>query len=295
MYHRLLTGVAAACLLLIGVSIAGAQERTPETTPAPAPDTLLDERGVNIFPLEAVTDTAPNLQDVSATSARLNFVSTLPLGCILVYGETTDFGNATQDPGMSGATMIDHNPVMRDLQPDTTYYYRLQGSDVQGNFYTSEIFTFTTPPQSDDTSANLLSPENGAKIVAVSSNFGNQPNTGSTWGADNAFDDDPNTVWSTNGDGDDAFVEVRLGQRSQINQIEFWTRTMSNDTAQIFSFQVVTDDGTVYGPFDLSDPQQPYTFDVDFSAETLRFEALETNGGNTGAVSIAAYGEPVSE
>lgn len=196
---------------------------------------------------------------------------------------------------MSGVTMIDHNPVMRDLQPETTYYYRMQGSDAEGNFYTSEIFTFTTPPQSDNTSANLLSPDNGAEIIDVSSNFGGQPNAGSTWGADNAFDDDPNTAWSTDGDGADAFVEVRLGQRSQINQLEFWTRTMSNNTAQIFSFQVVTEDGTVHGPFELPDPEQPYTFDVDFTAETLRFEAVETNGGNTGAVSIAAYGEPVDE
>jgi hypothetical protein len=293
--QRLIILLLSGFALFAGTLLVPAQEATPETTPAPSPETLLDERGVNVFPLEAVTETAPNLQDVTATSARVNFIGTIPLGCILVYGETTDFGNATQDPRMSGATMIDHNPVMRDLQPETTYYYRLQGSDVQGNFYTSEIFTFTTPPQSDETSANLLSPQNGAEIVAVSSNFGNQPNTGSTWGADNAFDDDPNTAWSTDGDGDEAFVEVRLGQRSQINQIEFWTRTMSNDTAQIFSFRVIADDGTAYGPFELPDPQQPYTFDVDFTAESLRFEAVETNGGNTGAVSIAAYGEPVSE
>jgi hypothetical protein len=86
---------------------------------------------------------------------------------------------------------------------------------------------------------------------------------------------------------------VQLGARSQINTIRFWTRTMSNDTAQIFSFTVTTETGDVYGTFELPDPEQSYEFEVDFVAETLRFDVVESNGGNTGVVDVAVYGDPL--
>ena len=35
-----------------------------------------------------------------------------------------------------------------------------------------------------------------------------------------------------------------------------------------------------------------HTFEVEFTARTLRFDAADTNGGNTGAVEIAVYGTP---
>jgi hypothetical protein len=254
---------------------------------------LLEKVDVHVYPLKVITESDVTIHDLLPTSARINWVGTVPIGCLLLYGETRDFGNATIDPNMSGAATIDHNPVMTNLKPETTYYFRLQGSDEAGNFYSSEIYTLTTPPQSDEVSDNLLHPSRGAVVVDVSSNWNNQPTEGSTWGAANAFDDNPNTAWSSNGDGNDAFVEVQLGQRSHIEQISFWTRTMSDDTAQIFAFQVVTDSGEMFGPFELPDPDEPYEFDVDFEAEMLRFEVVDSNGGNTGAVEIAAFGEPL--
>jgi hypothetical protein len=68
---------------------------------------------------------------------------------------------------------------------------------------------------------------------------------------------------------------------------------MTNDTAQIFSFTVTTETGETFGPFDLDDASSLYEFDVDFAASSLRFDAVETNGGNTGFVDIYAFGEPL--
>ena len=278
--------------LIVGWAVA--QDSAPDE-PLSDEETLalLADTGVQVYSLDVVTASPVTIHDLSATSARVNWVGTIPIGCLLLFGETTDFGSATIDPNMGEPVTIDHNPVMTGLQPETQYYYRLQGSDAAGNFYVSEIYTFTTPAQSDTVSDNLLSPTRGAEIIAVSSNWNNQPNEGSTWGVVNAFDDDPNTAWSSNGDGNDAFVEVRLGQRTQIDTIAFWTRTMSNDTAQVYSFTVTTDSGEVFGPFELPDPDQPYEFAVDFEAETLRFDVVDSNGGNTGAVEIAAYGTAI--
>jgi hypothetical protein len=38
------------------------------------------------------------------------------------------------------------------------------------------------------------------------------------------------------------------------------------------------------------DHNRTYTFPIGFAAQTLRFDAVETSGGNTGAVEIEVYG-----
>ena len=253
---------------------------------------LLDSRGVVVRPLEDVTETEAQILDITSDSARLNFVGTIPLACTLVFGTTTEFGAVSIDLNMDGGAIIEHNPLMLGLEPDTEYFYRVQGSAVDGTFYMSEIGSFRTLPESDEEVNNLLASETGAQILGVSSNFGGQNNDG-VWGIQSALDNNPNTAWSSDGDGNEAWVEIELGQRSHITRIEFWTRFMTNGTAQIFEFTVTTDDGDVYGPFSLADPDQAYQFDVDFEASTLRFDVVDSNGGNTGAVEIAAYGEPL--
>jgi hypothetical protein len=77
-----------------------------------------------------------------------------------------------------------------------------------------------------------------------------------------------------------------------VQAIGFWTRTMPNNTAQIFSFTLTTDEDQSFGPFDLPDAGQIYYFPVQFTARTLRFDAVETNTGNTGALEIEVFGTP---
>ena len=261
---------------------------------------VLQERAVAVQPLETVTATAATILDVTDESARLHFIGTIPLACTVVYGETPAFGSASIDQDMSGGAIIEHNPVMVGLQPDTLYYYRVQGSAEDGTFYVSDVATFRTakpaaaqaPGQAAEGGTNLLTAA-GASILAVSSNYADQPNSG-TWGIERALDGNGRTAWSSAGDGDDAFVEFVLAERAQIERIEFWTRTMSNDTAQIFSFRVLVDGEQMLGPFSLEDASRAYSFDVDVVASRLRFEVVDSNGGNTGAVEIAAYGAPLA-
>ncbi len=283
--------IIAGLLMLIFASIALAQDDAVEPLSQEETIALLESTGLNVFPFEMIEGTAPVLSGLTATSTRVEVSTTIPVNCLIIFGDSPDFGRVAQDADMgdSGAHE-DHSPILTNLEPETTYYYRLQGSDTKGNFYVSELFSFTTPAASNEISDNLLSPSRGAEVLEVSSNFNNGANDGS-WGILNAFDDDPNTQWSSNGDGNDAFFTVALGEASQINIISFWTRTMSNNTAQIFSFTVTTETGDVYGPFDLADPEEAYEFEVDFVAETLRFDVVDSNGGNTGAVDVAVFGE----
>lgn len=264
---------------------------------AAQPETDLEKalEAIEFRPIEDILETDLIVSHFASDgTATLPIETRIPVACTLVYGTTPEFGKLTLDQDMAGGTHTTHNPLLTDLEPETTYYYRVQGVDDAGTIYVSQTMTFTTPPQEESTVENLLSPELGAQILGVSSNWNGQPNDGS-FGILNAFDGSPNTAWSSNADGNDAWVEIQLAQRSRIQQVEFWTRSMSDGTAQIFEFTVTTDSGETYGPFTLPDPDQPYVFEVEFEAETLRFDVTDSSGGNVGAVEIAVYGEPVGE
>lgn len=278
-------------------AIAPAAEPTATVAPAPTntatmaqPSSPADAR---IRPLEEITgDAPPRLENITPTGAVLVFNSEIPLACAIVYGETTTYGMLTLDQDMAGGAHTDHRPLMANLKPDTVYHYRLQGSAEDGTIYMSDDMTFRTPPAPKSAEINLASMEAGAKVVAVSSNYGGAAND-ATWGANSALDGNQGTEWSSNGDGDGAFIEIALAKKSRVNTIEVWTRSMSNNTAQIFKFTVTTDSGKVLGPFDLPDAGKPYRFDVDVEASTLRLDVMASNGGNTGLVEFAAYGTPV--
>ena len=68
-----------------------------------------------------------------------------------------------------------------------------------------------------------------------------------------------------------------------------WTLSISDGTAQTFTFTLTTDDGRTLGPFALPDASKPYRFAVDVEAKTLRLDVVESSGGNTGLIEFAAY------
>lgn len=223
-------------------------------------------------------------------SATLPIQTSIPVACTIVYGTTPEFGSLALDQDMAGGTHSDHNPLLQGLEPETEYYFRVQGVDDDGNIYLSEVMTFTTPPRDTSETENLASPERGATIVGYSSAFGNAA-ADARWGANSAFDDNPNTEWSSAGDGDEAWIEVELAQRARIDSVAFRTRSMSDGSATAFAFSITTDSGETFGPFDLPDANSSYDFEVAIEAKTLRFNLVTTSGGNTGAVDIAVYGE----
>jgi len=147
---------------------------------------------------------------------------------------------------------------------------------------------FESPPALGD---NLASAAQGAKIVGVSSNYGGGAND-SSFGAEKALDGDPTTAWSSNGDGGDAWVEIELPSETRVTSLGFWSRTMGA-SAEIFSFRLVSDSGEVAGPFTLEDASRTYYFDIEITGKRLRFEAVDTSGGNTGAMEIEVYGQPL--
>jgi len=229
--------------------------------------------------------------DVQSNAATLQVTTRLPVACAVVYGTTHDYGQIATDTDMAGGGHSDHHPALTDLQPDTVYYARLQGVGPDGTLYRSDEYTFRTLPAGAAAGGevNLASSQAGARVVGVSSNYGGGSDD-SSYGALKAVDGNPATQWSSDGEGNQAWIEIELAAETRVNRVGFWTRTMGS-SAQIQSFQIVTDRDETIGPFDLADASQAYYFDTDFTARRLRFEVVTSSGGNTGAVEIQVYGE----
>lgn len=237
--------------------------------------------------LSEVTEGAePAIVDITDTEARLTFISSVPLACSVIYGKTSAFGAVAVDANMNGGAIIDHNPVLTNMQPGSLYYYRVQGADAQGKLYWSPVGSFTTATES--VSDNLLSIANGATISAVSSNFGQAQND-QTWGANSAVDGSSNSAWSSAGDGDNAFIEISLASAEQINTLEVWSRSMNDGSAKIFSFTITLEGAEVLGPFTLPDTVQAYQFPIGRVSSFIRFDVATSSGGNTGLVELSAY------
>ena len=153
--------------------------------------------------------------------------------------------------------------------------------------------TFRTMPEDPSAAMtpsgdNVALLSNGARVVGTSSNFGGGDDSGA-WGGNQAIDGDPATQWSTDGDGNDGWIELELPIETRVTGLGFWSRTMG-DSAQVQSFQVVSDKGEVRGPFRLEDAGGVAYFETDLTARRLRFEVVESSGGNVGAVEIEVYG-----
>lgn len=228
------------------------------------------------------------ISDLSPTAAAVRAETGIEVVCSVVYGLDDDYGSQSTDPGMGGLPHRQHHAPLRGLQPDTEYHYRLQGTGPDGTVYVSDDLTFRTPPAAATGSPargdNVASAAAGARIVEASSAFGDS----ATWAPQNAIDGDPNSEWSSAGDGDAAFVTVELAGPGALGAVGMWTRTMGS-SAEASQFRVVTEDGAILGPFDLPGADRLYVFPVEVTAQRLRFEVVASSGGNTGVVEIAAF------
>ena len=268
-------------LIVLSAGLVACGTTQPKSQPA---------ANYEILPLEEVTaNDPPQIIDITDKDAVLTFESSIPLACSVVYGKTAAYGLIATDPDMAGGATIDHRPLLVGLEPDSEYHVRVQGTAPDGTLYISEELTFRTQSEPDTAETNLASLEAGAQVLEVSSNFGGAAND-ETWGANKAIDDNRGTAWSSNGDGDDAYLEVELAQKAQLHAVEVWTRKMNDGTAQTFEFTLTTDSGEILGPFTLPDAEQAYRFDLDVQTKSLRFDVVRSSGGNTGLVELAIYG-----
>lgn len=212
-------------------------------------------------------------------------ITTEPMICAIVWGETEAFGNFNNSLAMNGTGIVDHDVFLPGAIPGRTYFFRVQGSTADGTLYRSETATFTIPAsrvsgQSTETVDTRINLAAAATVVEVSSEFN------SNFAAFNAIDDAGTTEWSSAGDGDDAFITIDLGSANEIAGVEFITRSMLDGTAITETFTVTVDDGATFGPFPAGTPVEPNFAVLVATGRVIRFDVETSTGGNVGAVEI---------
>lgn len=255
------------------------------------PDPALAQTPV-VRPLSEILISGPEFIDLRAESVTVLVETRIAVACSAVYGPTSAYGQIATDTDMAAGGHRSHRPTLIGLKPDTVYQMRMQGVGPDGTLFVSENYTFRTAKVVGDQVAARPAGRNvalGATVSAVSSNYGSGA-LDSSFGGNSAIDGDPATQWSSDGDGDDAWIEIDLGNTHKIGAVGFMTRTMGT-SAQIESFQVVTDGGQKFGPFDLPDASSVYYFETQMTARRLLFDVLKSNGGNTGAAEIEIYAD----
>ena len=238
-----------------------------------------DDPDVGIEPIEPILASAIEIDvDPSGTTAGFSVATNIPVACAVIYGTDDAFGSIAVDNDMQGGAHVDHGPLLTGLAPDTDYQYVLQGSDAAGTIYRSEVLTFRTP-LAVDTGFGPNVATTGT-VSAASSEFSG------AFAATNAIDGDLGTEWSTDGDGDDAWIEIDLGETQQITAVAFRTRQMTDGTAITDTFSITIDD-QLFGPFAAG--PDPVVLDVATPGRIVRIDANDTTGGNTGATEIEIF------
>lgn len=215
--------------------------------------------------------------------------TTEPMICAIVWGETEEFGKFNNSLAMNGTGIVDHDVFLPGAVAGETYFFRVQGSTADGTLYTSETATFTIPetetrPAASDRVELVPNLALDATIIDVSSEFND------SFAAANAIDDSGPSEWSSDGDGDDAFITIDLGASQEITGVEYITRSMLDGTAIAKTFTVTIDDGETLGPFPAGTPAEPNFAAFDASGQVLRFDVDTSTGGNVGAVEVRVIG-----
>ncbi len=235
--------------------------------------------------------TTPEITDIGSELAQLSFATKKITLASTAIGETNEFGRLIRSSSTSPFRQRELDVL--GLTPETKYFTETILLDRKGNLYRSERENFTTlePKKKEDYGKNWASLEAGATIKEVSSNWGGDPS--GTFGAKNAIDGDPGTEWSSQDEGNNAWIEIELPERIKITAIGFWTRTMGS-TGQISKIRVTTGEGKVIGDFPIPSATELHDYSVTpTSADQIRFEVLESSGGNTGAREIKVYGTKI--
>ena len=225
--------------------------------------------------------------------AVVRFETAIPTQCHAIYGRTADVLDTTAtDPDMApGSLITDHKVPLENLTPLTMFYFRAVATDASGKTYTSDEDSLTTTA-GDPVLAmtNVARASMGTTVSAVSSNWSGGSND-SDWGVDHVIDADMYTEWSSNGDGNGAYVVLDFGQSRTVTHFGFRSRKMRDGTSIIQSVQLSFDGGATVGPFATPDPDHRYAFELaaPVTARTVRVEAVATTGGNTGAKEIQFF------
>jgi hypothetical protein len=226
------------------------------------------------------------------TNGIFRVETTEPMICAIVWGETDALGRFNNSLAMNGTGITDHDVRLPGAETGRTYHFVVQGTTADGTLYRSEPGTFTIPegdaaPAQEGTEIDVgdnLALD--ASVVATSSEFSD------AFAGAFSIDGDLATEWSTAGDGDDGSITLDLGASRPLAAVEFVTRSMADGSAVTSTFTVSVDGADPLGPFPAASPATSRRAPLDVTGQTLRFDVVDSTGGNVGAAEIRVYAPP---
>lgn len=225
----------------------------------------------------------PEVAQVKSNYALIKYTSFKPTFSAVGFGTDSEYGLLKRMSVFKPS--FDHEVQLVGLKQQSAYRSRALMVDRGGNVYATNDVSFTTPERKGyvPEGANVALLSVGARVTGVASEWG------PGFVGQMAINGDGGREWASDGDGDDAWIEITLAKPETIHALGYWTRTMGS-SALTTKFKVIADGGKAFGPFNLRDATQPYYFKIPPTrTQKLRFEVVESNGGKTGAISVEAY------
>ncbi|MDX2019043.1 MAG: discoidin domain-containing protein [Deltaproteobacteria bacterium] len=232
------------------------------------------------------------VDEIGSRRAVVRFETSEPTTCEVEWGLAPDaLDRAASDPDMDpdNPYAVGHEVPLEDLPPGTTIHFRARATTPGGMTWFSDGCAFPTAPSSPNEPAWVNVAPMGM-IAGRSSNFGGAADQ-ETWGAAAAIDGMMATEWSSNGDGDGAWLTVDLGRPYTLVGSGFCSRKMTDGTSIVRSIELTFDGADGRGPYQTPNPDHAYKFGFTrpVVARQVRLDALTTSGGNTGVKELELF------
>jgi hypothetical protein len=221
------------------------------------------------------------------TRGIFRVTTTEPMICAIVWGEDTSYGRFNNSLTMNGTGITQHDVLLPEVVPGTTYHYVVQGTTADGTLYRSSPGTFTIAEA--DTAAHLPDVMLGANLAEQGSVGDVSSVFSGAFSASQAIDGDTTTEWSTRGDGDDGFIVVQLPEPADVVAVEFVTRSMADGSAVTERYTVTVDGGDPSPPLTASALRHRRVHELRTHGTRFRFDITASTGGNVGAVEIRIF------
>jgi len=171
------------------------------------------------------------------------------------YGLTTNYGSSSP---LDAALLISHSVTLSNLQPNTTYHYRVKSKDAAGNLAVSGNFTFTTLP---DLTPPVISNVNASNITTTTATI--------NWSTDEVSDSQV-----------EYGLDANYGSASALdaNRVISHSATISGLTANTtYHYRVKSRDAAgnlaVSGNFSFTTAPPAPAFEVTLEAENMPFKS----------------------
>ena len=254
---------------------------------------------------------------VTSNSATFELSLTPPLATLHSLAFASSKEPAIVDLSRAETTEVESDPELGLSGVDSNTNYTVAGCFIDTN---AEVCCARPIPLGFTTSADMNDPDEtsgeecyddnaalldaGASVIDVSSNYGNG-DMDSSFGGNKAIDGRSASAWSSFGDGDDAYILIKLAEPLPLAGVGVWSREMVG-SSQIASFSLTLSNSngsdrciTFLGPYDLPDTKSLYKFNLAAELDNgkiydeIRLDVDTSNGGNTGLRTLEVY--PMNE